>query len=73
MNGTCRLCGSTQIGATGLCMKHYQQVRRGSSVTIYVDGELALAAEARGQTASQFVHAAVVAALDAEAKRRGVA
>jgi len=31
------------------------------------------AAEARGQTASQFVHAAVVAALDAEAKRRGVA
>lgn len=54
-------------------MKHYQQVRRGSSVTIYVDGELALAAEARGQTASQFVHAAVVAALDAEAKRRGVA
>lgn len=73
MTGTCRLCGSTQLCAKGLCMKHYQQVRRDSSVTIYVDGELALAAEARGQTASQFVHAAVVAALDAVAKRRGAA
>jgi post-segregation antitoxin (ccd killing protein) len=73
MTGTCRLCDSTQLCVKGLCTKHYQQVRRGSSVTIYVDGELALAAEARGQTASQFVHAAVVAALDVEAKRRGVA
>lgn len=53
---TCRLCGSSQITAKGLCL-----------------GELALAAESRGMTASQFVHAAVVAALDAEQKRRGAA
>lgn len=70
---TCRLCGSTQLTAKGLCLQHYQQERRGSSVTIYVDGELALAAESRGMTAGQFVHAAVVAALDAEQKRRGAA
>lgn len=66
----CRLCGSTQLTAKGLCLQHYQQERR---VIIYVDGELALAAESRGMTASQFVHTAVVAALDAENKRRGVA
>ena len=70
MTGTCRLCGSVQITAKGLCLQHYQQERR---VIIYVDGELALAAESRGQTPSQFVHAAVVAALDAEQKRRGAA
>lgn len=69
---TCRLCPSTQLTARGLCSKHYQQVRRGSSVTIYVDGELALAADSRGQTPSQFVHAAVVKALDEHAESRGV-
>lgn len=69
---TCRLCPSTQLAAKGLCGKHYQQVRRGSSITLYVDGELALAADACNQTPSQFVHAAVVKALDEVATRRGV-
>lgn len=73
MNPTlCRICSSPRLTAKGLCGRCYQQVRRGSSITLYVDGELVLAAEACNQTPSQFIHAAVVKALDEVAKRRGV-
>lgn len=69
---TCRLCPSP-VWAKHLCSKHYQQVRAGNSVSVVVDGELAMAAEARGMTAKQFVAAAVVKALDEVATKRGAA
>lgn len=70
---TCRLCASIDLAVKGLCWKHYQQIRRGNTVSVVVDGELAMAAEARGMTAKQFVVAAVVKALDEVATKRGAA
>ena len=67
---------SSEAVAKGLCNTCYQRNRRANPtalIRIPVDGELAMAAAAANMTPREFIAAAVVKALDAQNKRRGVA